>query len=44
MGIVKPKLREARPQGKAKVDEVETVEERGTTEESWTTVKEYQQE
>ena len=39
MGIVKPKLREARPRGKVKVDEVEAVEERGTTEESRTRVK-----
>ena len=40
MGIVKPKFREARPREKARVDEVEAVEERGTTEESWTRVKE----
>ena len=40
LGIVKPKLREARPRGKARVDEVEAVEERGTTEESRTRLKE----
>ena len=40
MEIVKPKLSEARPRGQARVDEVEAVEERGTTEEIRTRVKE----
>ena len=44
IGIVKPKLREARSRGKERVDKVEAVEERVTTEERRTRVKDCQPE